>query len=418
MTAPSSPRSLDALNALVAGGQTGFGAFIAVHLTAQAWTQGDIGQALAVGTVVAMASQVPAGLLVDRMRSKRLAVALGAAAIAGSALLFAATAARLPVLGAEVLHGFASCMVGPAIAAISLQRAGHARLGERLGRNARYASLGSTAAALALGGIGTWLPGGAVFWATAAIMVAGLGMALAMPDGPAVARAGTPPPVRPRALLDLRLLAPRFLNPRLPDRPLVAFAACIAGFHLANAAMLPLVASEVTRAAGSHANLVIAACIVVPQVIVALASPLVGRGAEAWGRRPVLLLGFLALPLRGALLALGGNLGPAWVVAVQALDGVSAAAMGVLMPLVAADLTRKTGGFSAALGVLGLAAGAGATLSTGLAGLAADRFGPAVALLALAGAGIVATLGLFAVPETRAASARDYTAVTPEEAPP
>ena len=181
--------------------------------------------------------------------------------------------------------------------------------------------------------------------------------------------------------------------------------------------MLQLVAGEVTRAAGPRANLVIAACIVVPQGIVALASPLAGRWAEARGRRPLLLLGFLALPVRGALLALGSTLGPAWVVSVQALDGISAAALGVLVPLVAADLTRGSGGFSAALGVLGLAAGAGATLSTGLAGLAADRFGPAAALLALAGAGIVATLGLFAVPETRGASVRDDMTVTSQEAP-
>ena len=216
-TASPNSRRLDALNALVAGGQTGFGAFIAVHLTAQAWTQGDIGQALAVGTVVAMASQVPAGALVDRMRSKRFAVALGATAIGASALLFAATAARLPVLGAEVLHGFASCMIGPAIAAISLQRAGHGGLGERLGRNARYASLGSAAAALALGGIGAWLPGGAVFWATAAMMAAGLGVAVTMPDGPAAAaRAGTPPPVRVRTCSTAAGL--RRLHRRLPPR--------------------------------------------------------------------------------------------------------------------------------------------------------------------------------------------------------
>ena len=72
-----SARGLDALNALVASSQTGFGAFIAVYLTAQAWTQADIGQALSLGTVVAMLSQLPAGALVDAMRSKRLAVALG-----------------------------------------------------------------------------------------------------------------------------------------------------------------------------------------------------------------------------------------------------------------------------------------------------------------------------------------------------
>lgn len=402
-TVPSGgTKTLDALNALVAGGQTGFGAFIAVHLTAQAWTQGDIGEALAVGTVAAMVSQVPAGALVDRMRSKRLAIAIGAAAIAASALLFAVTAARLPVLLAEVLHGFASCMITPAIAAISLQFTGHARLGERLGRNARFASLGSAAAALALGGIGTWVSGGAVFWATAAMMAAGLAVAVASPSGYAAlpVQSERAPRVQLRVLLDRRLLA---------------FAVCIAGFQLSNAAMLPLVAGAITRAAGSNANLVIAACIVAPQAIVALASPLVGRQAELWGRRPVLVLGFLALPLRGVLLSLG--VAPGWVIAVQALDGISAAALGVLMPLVAADLTRRSGGFSSALGMLGLAAGLGATLSTGLAGLIADHFGASSALLALAGAGAAAVAGLLALPETRPPPARSYGTILPEEAP-
>ena len=380
-------RGLDALNALVAGSQTGFGAFIAVYLTSQAWTQGAIGQALSVGTIAAMLSQVPAGALVDRMRSKRLAVLAGGAAVALSALLFAATPARLPVLLAEVLHGFASCMIGPAIAAMSLQLVGHAGLGARLGRNARFASIGSAAAALVLGGIGTWVSSRSVFWATAGMMAVGLLSLRLVPPGPAPG--AMPPRARAGALLDRRLLT---------------FAGCVGLFHLANAAMLPLVATEVTRAAGSRANLVIAACIVAPQAVVALVSPWVGRRADLWGRRPVLLLGFAALPLRGLLLAAAQD--PAWVVAVQVLDGISAAAFGVMMPLVAADLTRGTGRFSAALGVLGLAAGGGATLSTTLAGLAADRFGPAAALLALAGVGAAAMAALLALPETRAASVR------------
>ena len=380
-------RGLDALNALVAGSQTGFGAFIAVYLTSQAWTQGAIGQALSVGTIAAMLSQVPAGALVDRMRSKRLAVLAGGAAVALSALLFAATPARLPVLLAEVLHGFASCMIGPAIAAMSLQLVGHAGLGARLGRNARFASIGSAAAALVLGGIGTWVSSRSVFWATAGMMAVGLLSLRLVPPGPAPG--AMPPRARAGALLDRRLLT---------------FAGCVGLFHLANAAMLPLVATEVTRAAGSRANLVIAACIVAPQAVVALVSPWVGRRADLWGRRPVLLLGFAALPLRGLLLAAAQD--PAWVVAVQVLDGISAAAFGVMMPLVAADLTRGTGRFSAALGVLGLAAGGGATLSTTLAGLAADRFGPAAALLALAGVGATAMAALLALPETRAASVR------------
>ena len=278
-------------------------------------------------------------------------------------------------------------MIGPAIAAMSLQLVGHAGLGARLGRNARFASIGSAAAALVLGGIGTWVSSRSVFWATAGMMAVGLLSLRLVPPGPAPG--AMPPRARAGALLDRRLLT---------------FAGCVGLFHLANAAMLPLVATEVTRAAGSRANLVIAACIVAPQAVVALVSPWVGRRADLWGRRPVLLLGFAALPLRGLLLAAAQD--PAWVVAVQVLDGISAAAFGVMMPLVAADLTRGTGRFSAALGVLGLAAGGGATLSTTLAGLAADRFGPAAALLALAGVGAAAMAALLALPETRAASVR------------
>jgi len=330
-----------------------------VYLTAQAWTQADIGQALSVGTIAAMLSQVPAGAVVDRMRSKRLAVAAGGAAVAASALLFAATPARLPVMVAEVLHGFASCMIGPGIAAMSLQLAGRAGLGTRLGRNSRFASIGSAVAALALGGIGTWVSSRSVFWATAALMAVGLLTLVALPSG-APAEPKLPKQGRPQALL---------------SRPLLVFAACVALFHLSNAAMLPLVAGEVTRSAGSRANLVIAACIVAPQAVVALVSPWVGRSADGWGRRPVLLLGFAALPLRGVLLTLGTD--PAWVVGVQALDGVSGAVFGVMLPLVASDLSRGTGRFSACMGLLGLAVGGAGGAGLGWGGGHGNRFGDA-----------------------------------------
>lgn len=389
-------RGLDALNALVASSQTGFGAFIAVYLTSQAWTQADIGQALSLGTIVAMLSQLPAGALVDAMHSKRLAIAVGGIAVALSALLFAVSSAWLPVLGAEVLHGFASCIVGPAIAALSLQLVGRAGLGERLGRNARYSSLGSAVAAVILGGIGTYVSGAAVFWATAVLMVLAVASLRFLP----------PPPTGPRTA-DITTRTGLTTETRglgravwvLLDRRLLVFAGCVVLFHLSNAAMLPLVANEVTRSTGALANLVIAACIVAPQAIVAGVSPLVGRLAGNWGRRPVLLLGFAALPARGVLLSLGTD--PVFVVAVQALDGLSAAVFGVLMPLVAADLTRGTRRFNLCLGLLGLAAGAGATLSTTAAGLVADRFGNGPALLTLAAVGATAMLGVLVMPETR-----------------
>ena len=125
-----------------------------------------------------------------------------------------------------------------------------------------------------------------------------------------------------------------------------------------------------------------------------------GRLAEARGRRAALLLGFGALPVRGLLLPLAVA-DPAMLVAVQALDGVSAAAFGVLLPLLAADLTRETDRFNLCMGAFGLATGVGATVSTVSAGAIADRFGAGAAFVALAGAGVLAVLlVLFAMPET------------------
>src|SRR5262249_28589654 len=122
--------------------------------------------------------------------------------------------------------------------------------------------------------------------------------------------------------------------------------------------------------------------------------------AQSWGRRPVLLIGFGALALRGVLLASTND--PAMIVAVQILDGVSAAVLGILVPLVLADITQGTGRFNFAQGVVGSATAIGAALSTIAAGYMADNFGSAAAFLGLA---LMAACGflflLMMMPETR-----------------
>ncbi|MDR3473290.1 MAG: MFS transporter, partial [Devosia sp.] len=187
----------------------------------------------------------------------------------------------------------------------------------------------------------------------------------------------------------------------LADRRLLIFAGCVLLFHLCNAALLPLAGGALTMGAGDGANLLIAACIIGPQIVVALLSPAAAAGAERWGRRPVLILGFAALPLRALVFAATAD--PAFIVAAQLLDGVSAAAFGVLLPLIAADLTREGGHFNLCLGLAGLAVGVGATLSTVLAGWIATDITLRAAFLALAGVGLAAVAAVgFAMPETRA----------------
>lgn len=396
---------LDWLNFFVANAQTGFGPFIAVYLTARAWTLRDIGTILTVGTLASMLSQIPGGAAVDAMRNKQLAALAGGLAIAASALIFAFWPQWLPVLLAEVLHGFASCILGPAIAAISLQLVGRAKLGARLGRNTSFAALGSGIAAAIFGASGTYVSERSVFYLTALLMLPGMIALMAIAVPPAPAPVAAMPSTQPRPATQPFL---RQMGRLLSDRRVLIFSACIVLFHLSNAAMLPLAASEVTRSVGSWASMVVAACIVLPQLGVAVISPLIGRLADLRGRRLVLMLGFAALPARALLLAVIHN--PYALIPVQMLDGVSAGMFGVMLPLIAADLTVGTNRFNLCLGTLSLAMGIGAALSTVIAGDVAQAFSPEIAFAALGIAGLAATLLVaLAMPETRvmAASAED-----------
>jgi len=381
---------LDWHNFFVANVQTGFGPFIAVYLSSEAWTQGQIGTALSVGTIAGMVSQLPGGALVDWLHNKRLAALAACIAICFSATMLAVWPEWLPVLAAEILHGFASAMLPAAIAAMSLALVGRAAFGERVGRNSRFAALGNGIAAAIMGAVGSYVSEVAVFYLTAALMLPGIAALYWIPQRGT--ELPTPQNVGAGSWRDaLRLL--------LGWRILV-FAAVVILFFLGNAAMLTLVAGEVTKSLGKQASLVIAACIVLPQLLVAYASPHVGRLADRWGRRPVIALTFLAVPLRGVLLALFG--GGLYLPLIQILDGVSAAGFGVLLPLMAADLTRGTERFTLCKGMFGLAAGFGATISTALAGHLADVYGNSVALWALAAAGLGAVLlAVTALPETR-----------------
>ena len=104
---------------------------------------------------------------------------------------------------------------------------------------------------------------------------------------------------------------------------------------------------------------------------------------------------------------------PRLLVAVQALDGISAAVLGVLVPLTVADIARRSGHFNLAQGAVGCAVGIGASISTTVVGALADRLGSHAAFTTMA---IVAGVGLAAVallmPETRPAGDADGVTAT------
>jgi hypothetical protein len=297
------------------------------------------------------------------------------------------------------MQGMAGSIIGPGIAAISLGLVGHDALAGRLGRNQQFASIGGLAAAGTMGVVGYLLSPREVFLFTAAL---GLPALLAL----GWIRASDIHFGRSCGAPDLHPTHPQRVNrvALLGDRRLLTFAACLFLFQLANASILPLAGETLARTERQWSPLVLAAFIVAPQIIVALLAPWVGRKAETWGRRPLLALGLAALPVRAAFFALTAN--PAPLVVVQMLDGLTGATLGVLTALVIADLTKGTGRFNLAQGLVGTVSGIGAATSTSVSGLIVASCGQTAGFLSVTGAGAlaVAIFWLF-MPETKSKSA-------------
>jgi len=392
----ASLRGLDGVNLFLAGVLSGFGPYVAAFLAEQNWTQQNIGLALSAAGFVGLLSQLPGGALLDAIRSKRIAVALGSTVVAAGALIIALWPTFPLVLVALVLQGVTGGFLGLAIAAISLGLVGHAALAERLGRNQRFASTGGIVAAGFFGLVAYFLSYRGIFYAAAALVLPLLAaVRLIQPSDIHFGRASClPEHPGPNAPQRVRLRS------LLKNRGLLTFAGCVFLFQMANASMLPLAGEALVYSKEVLSSLIFSALIMVPQVIVAIMALWAGRQANTWGRRPLLLVGFAALPIRALLFAWTTN--PMVLIAAQVLDGISGTVLGVLTALIVADLTMGTGRFNLAQGFVGTVSGVGASLSTAISGLVAASLGRAAGFLGLAAVALAAVLVLWLLmPETK-----------------
>src|SRR5947199_13766 len=79
------------------------------------------------------------------------------------------------------------------------------------------------------------------------------------------------------------------------------------------------------------------------QLVIAGTAAWIGKRAAAKGRKPLLLLGFGVLPIRGVLYTLTHAAGA--LIAIQPLDGVANAIFGIVSILVVKDRMQGTGRF-------------------------------------------------------------------------
>jgi MFS family permease len=392
------PRSLDAINFLLADVRGALGPYLNVFLVTQLhWSQSEVGLVTTIGGLLGLAVQTPIGAAIDETHAKRGAIVLALALLALGAIVIFAMPSFWPVAIANSLMAVVGDVFGPAVAALTLGLYARNQLARRMGRNSAFDHAGNVAIAVAAGAVGYAFSQRAVFLLVPVFAVLA---GLAVLSVPAAAidydrardlseepdAAGIPVSASGYSIL-------------FKSRPLVIFGLCVMLFHLANAALLPLVGQKLAAAYPKEATAMMSTCIVAAQLVMLPIALLGGRTADTWGRKPLFLAGFAVLPIRAVLYTLSNN--SFWLIGVQVLDGVGAGIFGALTPLVIADIMRGTGRYNLAQGAIATVQGIGASLSGLTAGVIVDRFGYSAAFLA-AGAAAFVALVVFALrmPET------------------
>jgi MFS family permease len=389
--------SLDAVNFLLSDVRGAFGPFVNVFLVSQLhWTQSRVGLITMIGGLLGLALQTPIGAAIDHTTAKRGVIVLALAVLAVSGFVIFGVPSFWPVM---IANGFMS-VVGdvfvPAVAALTLGLYAPRFLPRRMGRNGAFDHAGNVFIAMVAAAIGYLFSQRAVFLLAPAFSVLATVAVMTIP-------ASAIDFDRARGFDGEKKVDGKHRAARRRDLfhtpALVALGVSALLFHFANAPLLPFVGQKLAAAHPKEATAMMSSCIIAAQLVMLGVSLLVGRKADSWGRKPILLAGYIALPIRAVLFTFSDN--SFWLVGVQILDGIGAGIFAVLVPLIVADVMRGTGRYNLALGAVATMQGIGASVSSLAAGEIVDHAGYTAAFLSLGAVAVAAALVLvFALPET------------------
>lgn len=402
--APKSPssrslRGLDGLNFLMADVRDGLGPFLSVYLKGtQHWGSGNIGLVMAASGVAAAICQIPAGLLVDAVRVKRLLIAISGLLVGAGCLLIAFFPKLPTVLAAQITLGAASAIIPPCLAALSLGVVGHRLLPARISRNEGFNHAGNFTAAVLAGALGQYVGVIWLFYLICGFAVASaLVVLLIKPkeiDHELARGAEKPSETKGHT-------SPMTFSALWKKRDLKVFIISVVLFHFGNAAMLPLAGQVIAKVHPGMDVIALSACVIAAQLVMVAVAAAVGHALhKGVGRKKIFLVALAVLPVRGVLFSMTSS--PYAVVAIQLLDGVAAGIFGVIGVVIASDLMRGTGRFNLAQGLMALAVGIGAALSNVTGGYVVEKFGFTAGFLTLAAISALALVFFAAfMPETR-----------------
>ena len=384
--------ALDWSNLFMADVKDGVGVYLSVFLlTVRHWEPHQIGYVIAVPGIIGILIQPPAGALIDRTRYKRFLLIGASIVIAICCYALIISGDFYVTLISQALVGFVQSVYAPCVAAITLGIVGHAMLSQRIGRNESFNHMGNMGAAIIAGLLGRFVSYEAIFYFSMlqclALVVAVLMIKEKDIDHELARAAAKDEEAKVVGIKDL------FRN-----HAILFFTISMGLFHLANAAMLPLVGQKMGLADAKNSSLYLSAAIVIAQGVMSVVASISGRRAEK-GRKKVMLIAFCLLPVRAVLFAFIDD--PYILTALQILDGIGAGIFGVVSILMIADLSHGTGRFNLLQGFVYSAIGLAASVSSIIAGLIVKWAGYPVGFISLAVLGIIGILFFWRlVPET------------------
>lgn len=378
-------KPLEALNFFMADMQAGIGPFLGIFLLAHQWKAGPIGTVMTLGGIAGVLVTIPAGALIDKAKhKKRYVIIPGICTVLASAIILISQSFWI-VGVSQVATAIAGAAIVPAVIAITLGLTGQQGFNRQNGRNQAWNHAGNMIGAGLSGYLGTKLGMPFIFYLSALFGLFSIISVSLIPSKAIDYRAA-----RGLKSDDDHGEQVSGFKALLECKPLLLLAAALAFFHLGNGAMLPLYGLGAASNGQENAAMFVAMTIVIAQLVMIGASIAAMKLADERGYWLVLLISFVALPVRGAIAAsLSYHAG---LYPVQALDGIGAGLQSVAVPGLVAHILNGTGRINVGQGAVMTVQGIGAALSPAIGGWMAQGLGYPLTFLLLGGLALLSII--------------------------
>ncbi|HWU62758.1 MAG TPA: MFS transporter [Ensifer sp.] len=386
VSSPTFNRSLLALatlNFFLADARDGLGPFLDGFLATNGWNPFTLGMIATIGGVLGMVATPLFGAWVDASSHKRTLIILPVIFVTAAALWTLARPDDWSVFGGQSATAIVGAVVGPALMGLTLGLVGERSFSRQVSRNEFWNHAGNVLSLAAIFVGTTYFGMAGIVYLMIATAIATIVAVLAIDPDRIDNRVA-------RGLAhDDGEAGPSGFSVLFDRKGMLALAVVLMIFHFGNAPISRLIAQSFSIQLGTpfRTTAITTGVSQVSMIFMALAAPFLIR---RFGLATVLLIGLVALPIRGAIAGAFSSFGS--IYPVQVLDGVGAGLIGIATAIAVERILSGTGRFNVGLAVVGTIQGIGASSSNIVAGWLTDLGGYRLAYWVHGGVALIAVV--------------------------